>query len=222
MWSRVLNRHDRLKLTDLEGAANVGMMLYNRELPVERLNLPDSLKAQHTAMITTGHTLMSDMGHVLCSVVEDRTGWNDPICGHAHAEQVREKFGTKSYQEAQNDFYRNAHDAFLVELGKWGLGKPDLVANLNLFSKVCADDDGKLHFVEGHSKPGDFVVLRAEMKVLVILNTCHHPLDPRTEYGPASVKLEISHGAPPGADDVCRTSRPENGRAFELTESLYL
>jgi len=222
MWSWTLGRHDRLKITDLEGGANVGLLLYNRDLFLDRLNLPDTLKAQHTAKITTGHTLMSDMGRVLCSVVEDSTGWNDPICGHSHAKQVEKKFGSKTYQEAHNEFYRNAHDCFLVELGKWGMGKPDLVANLNLFSKVAADDDGGLNFAAAHSKAGDFVVLRAEMKVLVVLNTCMHPLDPRSEYAPSAVKLELSHGEAPGANDPCRISRPENGRAFELTEQLFL
>ena len=33
------------------GGANVGAMFYNAELPVERYNMPDTLKAQHIAQV---------------------------------------------------------------------------------------------------------------------------------------------------------------------------
>ena len=102
-----------------------------------------------------------------------------------------------------------------------GLGARDLVPNVNLFSKVAADDDGTLRYVVGHSKPGASVELRAEMNVLCVLSTCQHPLDPSTVYAPKPVKLQVYRGDPPGPDDVCRTSRPENARGFINTERLF-
>ncbi len=66
MWSWILRRHSVLRLIDAEGGTNVGLMAYNADAPLERLNLPDTLKALHTAMLTRGHVLMSDMGHALC------------------------------------------------------------------------------------------------------------------------------------------------------------
>ncbi len=60
------------------------------------------------------------------------------------------------------------------------------------------------------------------MNVLAILNTCQHPLDPNPEYQPKPVRLSIRTVPPPGADDVCRTFRPENGRGFTLTERYFL
>ena len=67
-WSWVLRRHTTLRITDLEGGANVGLMAYNADAPLERLNLPDTLKAQYTARLTRGHVLMSDMGRALLSI----------------------------------------------------------------------------------------------------------------------------------------------------------
>ncbi len=63
--SFVLKRGQLLRLTDLEGGANVSVMLFNANEKSERLNLPDSLKGQHTAKLTAGHCLYSDMGRVL-------------------------------------------------------------------------------------------------------------------------------------------------------------
>jgi urea carboxylase-associated protein 2 len=221
MWSYALLRNYTLRLTALGDGANVGAMFYNRDHFLDRLNLPDTLKAQHTAKLTTGHVLFSDMGHVLCSITSDSCGWNDPLGGHMNASDTESKYGVSSFQEARNAFHKNARDQFLIELGKWGLGKADLVANVNFFSKVTADIDGKIHYSPGHSVAGDYLDLRAELNVLVVMNSCQHPMDPNPVYAPQQVKLTVWRSTPPTADDLCRISRPENERGFILTEALF-
>ena len=62
------------------------------------------------------------------------------------------------------------------------MGPRDLAANVNFFSRVTVDGDGNMKLSPGNSKAGDVVELRAEMNVLVILNTCQHPLDPSPKY----------------------------------------
>jgi uncharacterized protein len=221
MWSAKLRRHQTLRITALEAGANVGLMAYNAEAPLDRLNLPDTLKALHTAKLTRGHVLMSDMGHTMLSITADSVGWHDPLGGHGNAALVQQRYGEATYQQKRNDWYRNAHDNFLIELGKHGLGKRDLVANVNFFSRIDVDDQGAMHFHEGNSKAGDRVDLRAEMDVLVVLNTCQHPLDPNPTYAPKPVTLTVLKTPPPGPEDYCRSFRPENQRSFILTERLY-
>ena len=118
--------------------------------------------------------------------------------------------------------YRNGLDGFLVELGKWGLGKRDVVANLNLFSKTSADEAGQLHFETSHRQPGQHVDLRFEMNVLVVFSTAPHPFDPASSYAPAAVKLSNWRSGTAGADDICRLSSAENGRGFINTERYFL
>jgi urea carboxylase-associated protein 2 len=221
MWSFVLRRHLTLRITDIEGGANVGLMAWQFENPLNRLNLPDTLKAQYTAKLTRGHVLMSDMGNALLSITADTIGWHDPLGGHGNAALVKKKYGEATYQEKRNDWYRNAHDNFLIELGKYGLGKRDLVANVNFFGRVDVNADGKMHFHPANSKAGSYVDLRAEMNVLVVLNTCQHPLDPNPKYAPKPVRLSIRQTAPPGKNDFCRNFRKENQRSFILTERLF-
>jgi urea carboxylase-associated protein 2 len=221
MWSYALKRHHTLRLIAMESGANVGAMFYNLNHPLDRLNLPDTLKAQHTAKLTTGNVLLSDMGHALCSISADSCGWHDPLAGHSRAALVRAKYGVSTYQQERNAYYRNARDQFLIELGKWGLGKADLVANINFFSKVTVDQDGRIHFVAGNSAAGAYVDLRAEMDTLLILNTCQHPMDPDSRYNPKSVQIAVWKSDPPAANDLCRTACPENTRAFTLTEALF-
>jgi urea carboxylase-associated protein 2 len=221
-WSHVLKRQTALRLVDLEGGANVGAIFYNFECPVERYNMPDTLKAQHTARLTTSNVLYSDMGRILCSIVGDSVGWHDPIGGASNAQLVAAKYGPSSYQQQRNGYHKNGRDNFLIELAKWGLGPRDLVSNVNFFSRVDVGNDGTMIFVPGNSKAGDWVELRAEMNVLTILTTCQHPLDPSPQYGPKPVRVSICQVPPPGAEDCCRTSSPENGRGFTLTERYFL
>lgn len=221
-WSHVLKRGTTLRITDTAGGANVAMLLYNFELPSERLNLPDTLKCQHTARLTKGHCLYSDMGRILVSITEDTCGWHDPLAGWSTAKGVEQKYGVKTYQEARNEWHRNAHDNFVTELGKYGMDERDLAMNVNFFSKVAVSASGKLAYVPDNLRPGAYVDLRSEMNTLVILNTCVHPLDTSTSYAPQSVKLTVWTSPPPGPDDFCRNSRPENQRGFTITERYFL
>ncbi len=221
-WSWTLKRHTTLRLIALEPGANVSLICLNRHDLVDRYNMADTLKGQHTAKLTTGYILVSDMGRAMLSITGDTLGWHDAISGHDNAGIVRRKWGGRSYQAARNAWYQNSRDHFLMELGKHGLDRRDLVANVNFFSKVTVDDEGVMRFVPNHARAGDFVDLRAEMDLLVILTTCHHPMDGAPAYSPKKVKLQIWRSDPPAPDDWCRKYRPENERAFFNSEVLYI
>jgi urea carboxylase-associated protein 2 len=220
--SFTVRRHTTLRLTTLEAGANVSFLCFNRAEPIDRYNMPDTLKGQHTAKLTTGCMLYSDMGRALFSITSDTLGWHDPLGGHDTAAHVAKKWGDKNYQAARNAWHRNSHDHFLIELAKHGLNARDLVLNVNFFSKLMAHDDGRLSFVPTHAQAGDFIDLRAELDTLVILTTCHHPMDTAASYGPKPIKLQLWRSDTPAADDYCRTYRPENERAFYNSELFSL
>ena len=220
--SFVLKRGQLLRITDIEGGANVSLLLLNAHEKSERLNLPDTLKCQHTARLTAGHCLYSDMGRVLAAITTDTCGWHDSMGGLLNAAEVAEKYGQGRYQELRNGFFRNGMDNLLVELGKWDLGLADLLMNLNLFSKVTVDSDGCFHFEAGNSKAGDYIELYAPMDTLVVLTALQHPMDPNPAYAPKPVQLSWQQVQSDGISVLCRTSRPENGRGFHNTERLYI
>lgn len=220
--SFILKRGQVLRLTDVEGGANVSLMLLNAHQPSERLNLPDTLKGQHTFRLTAGHCLVSDMGRVLAAIVSDSCGWHDSVGGVLNADEARAKYGSGRYQELRNGFFRNGTDNLLVEMGKWNLDLQDLLMVVNLFSKVTVDADGAFHFVPGNAKPGDHVALYAPMDTLVVLTALQHPMDPNPQYAPRPVQLAWFASHSDGVTHACRTSRPENARAFHNTERFLL
>ena len=221
-WSGLMRRGIALRLTDLGGGANCSALFYNAEDKLERYNLSDTLKAQHTAFLTAGNVCYSDMGRVLASIIDDNVGWHDTICGVSDANMVTAQYGTSSYQTHRNDMYRNGKDGLLIELAKHGLGKRDLTASVNFFSKVTPDEAGNLSFVVNNSKAGSTVDIRFDMNVLLVLSAAPHPLDPKITYQPASVKLSAYHADVVTRDDICRNSCLQNGRGFVNTERYYL
>ncbi len=219
-WSFTIRKGIVLRLIDVEGGANVGMLFYNPTNPLERYNAPDTLKAQHTFKLTAGNCLYSDMGRIFCSVIADTVGWHDTVGGASTRASVAARWGERSYQEHRNDWTQNGRNSFLVEAGKYGLGARDLAANVNWFTRLATDEQGVITFVTGHSKPGDYVDLRFEMDTLVLMHTCAHPMDSSPEDPRRPIAYQFREAPPVAADDLCRTSRPENGRGFANTE-LY-
>lgn len=190
-WSGIIRRGMTLRLTDIDGGANASVLFYNQEEKLERYNMADTLKSQHTYYLTQGHACHSDMGRIFCCITADTVGWHDTVCGLSDAELIRQKYGVSRYQEHRNNMHRNGLDGMLIELGKWGLGKRDIVANINFFSKVTADKNGALRFHPDNSAAGDYVDLSFEMNTLITLSTAPHPLDPADHYHPGPVNLAL-------------------------------
>ncbi|MBU14177.1 MAG: urea carboxylase [Gammaproteobacteria bacterium] len=221
-WSLMMRRGAVLRLTDLEGGANVGMLFYNPQEKLERYNAPDTLKGQHTFKLTRGHCLYSDMGRIFCSITADSLGWHDSVGGNLSDRKLHEKYAVQTYQEARNDWTLSGEHCFRVELAKYGLGPRDLAANLNLFSKVATDGVGNMRFVSDHSPAGATVDLRFEMDTLVILHTCPHPMNPAVDYPRCPISYQIRKAEPVADDDLCMNSRPENKRGFQNNAIYHL
>ena len=220
-FSLIVRRGYTLRLTDLEGGANVGLLIFNQDEKTERYNMADTLKAQHISRLTTPFVLYSDMGRVLMSFTRDDCGWHDTFCGTTTAEMIAAQYGDHDFQSARNDYYRNGRDGFLVELGRWGLSRRDLVANVNLFSRVETDDSGNMIYRPDNSPAGSVVELRAELNCLVVLNSAPHPLASGDRYPSGDVTLSVHWTGAAAADDACRKVLPENERGFQNSESWF-
>jgi urea carboxylase-associated protein 2 len=218
-WSTIIRKGTQLSLKDIEGGANVGMLFFNPSQLTEKYNAPDTLKCQHTFKLTTGHCLYSEMGRIFCSITADDFGWHETMCGTSHSEHILKQWGPRDYQSDRNKWKQNGFDAFLVELAKYDMFKQDLCSNVNWFSEVSADAEGKLALTRT-SKAGDEVVLRFEMDTLVVLHTCPHPLSSAGEYPNKPVSMTLSQAEAMAQDDECLNHCDENRRGFE-NNALY-
>lgn len=213
-WHGVIKRGNTLRVTDLEGSQGVSMICYNADNPIERLNVADTAKIQFNAFLKKGMVLYSDMGRILFSITEDTSGYHDLFGGCSNAASNTAKYG-------EGEFWKNSRDHFLKALTRWGLGKKDIMPNINLFTRVAIESEGKMVFVEGGEKPGSFIDLRAEMNVLVILSNCPHVLHPSNVYEPKPIQVTVWDSPAPATDDLCRTANSEAVRGFINTDTLF-
>lgn len=214
---RQLARGARLRLVDLEGDACVSLLVFNAERPVERLNIADTLKVQWTGYLGQGRLLLSDMGRVLASLVEDTSEGHDGFCGASNQASNTRKYG----DGFNHGLHPNARDRFLLGVAKFGLGRKDIHPCLNLFKPVRVGQGGETLLDVGPHPAGRQVTLRAEMDLIVVLANCPHVLDPRPGYSVTPVRASAWRGPATPPDDPIRNATPEGLRAFLNVDDYF-
>jgi urea carboxylase-associated protein 2 len=216
-WSLTLRAGRLLRFTALEDGAVCSTLIFAATDPVDRLNVPDTLKAQMSARIRPPMVLMSDRGAALCSITGSSLDWHDCLTGHSTERHV-EASGPTSYASDGNEWRRSARHGFLSELRKHGRGPADLHGCVTFFAKVAIGDDGRFDYATGHGRAGDWVTLRAEQDLLLVCSTAPHPMNPQWASG--SVRAEVQAGEPYGPDDPSVTFRPESARALRAAAAV--
>jgi urea carboxylase-associated protein 2 len=215
--TRRLSRGSRLRMIDLKGDACASLLVFNAEMPSERLNVADTVKVQWNAYLGAGKLLLSDMGRVMMTLLEDGAGTHDAFSGTSNASTNAAKYG-----DGRNSSpYPNGRDRFLLGAAKHGLQRRDVHPCINLFKGTRIEEDGTITPVVGPFEPARELVLRAEMDVIVVIANCPHVLDPRPNYTVTPLRLTAWRGPPTPADDAARNATPEGLRAFENVEDYF-
>jgi urea carboxylase-associated protein 2 len=207
-----LRRGEALRIVDDSGCSSVSLIGWREEDTSERINCADTVKVQWSAAISKGRVLLSDMGRVFLSLVEDTSGAHDLLVGGSTPASTRGAFGQTM---------RNTHENFLAAAAKIGLGLRDIPPCVTFFAPVSLDANGRFLWTAGRKRAGDFVDLRAEMNLVLVLSNCAHPLDPARPAATLPITLIRHRAPPPEQNDPCRTTSPEIVRAFEFTDRLY-
>jgi urea carboxylase-associated protein 2 len=209
-WATRLERGDALRIATPSGTSAVAMVAWSVADPSERLNIADTIKLQWSAALRKGRLLLSDMGRVAFSMMEDSSGAHDAVVGSTTGASMAAALGPGAW--------RNTRDNFVAATAKLGFSRRDIPPCVSFFAPVSVDDGGRFVWHGERRQPGDFVDLRAEMDLWVVLSNAGHPLDPALQPEPAAVVATIFRAPQPAADDPCRGAGVEAARAFELTE----
>ena len=192
-WAEVVRRGQILRIVDQAGKQGVDFLCYHAAQPEERYHAANTMKKARTILLTTGHVLYSDVARPMFTIVADTCGRHDTIGGCCSAPSNLMMYGVKDVP--------GCRETFLRLLGRYGLGRRDIVANVNFFSNVPVGPDGKLAdtvFVDGLSKAGDLVDLRAEMDALTLISNCPQVNNPCAGLDPTPIRVVIweAHGPP--------------------------
>lgn len=219
-WSKIIKRGDKLRITTKDGLGSLSAMFYNADNTAERFNSADTVKLQHNAYFGKGRVLYSELWRVLFSITDDTTeGLFDAIAGISNPRIVKERFGEGDFEHIRNRYFKSDRENFLVELGKYGMGKRDMIPAINFFRKVDVKEGSKLELSEDRAEPGSYIELRAEMNVLLVLSNTPHAME-EGEYNPSDVQLTLFKAEQVTEDDFCMNFSPQSQRAF-INNSRY-
>jgi urea carboxylase-associated protein 1 len=185
-WSAVVPAGHVLSIVDLGGNQAVDCLLYRADDTAERYSAADTIAAQGSIFLTTGSVLRSCEGRPLMTVVADDVGRHDTIGGACSKESNTLRYG--HHTRHQHACVEN----FLREGARWGLGKRDLVSNINWYMNVPVEEDGTLGIVDGLSAPGLTVSLRAEVDTLVLVSNCPQINNPCNGFDPTPVRMIVT------------------------------
>jgi urea carboxylase-associated protein 1 len=189
-WSHVLRRGQKMRLIDVEGQQAVDALFYSAEDTAQRYSAQDTVREQGSAYIGLGTRLISNQGVVMARVVEDSSGRHDTLAGCCSCESNVVRFGEATrYQHA-------CRENFVLELGRYGMGKRDIAPNVNFFMNVPIDETGNFAVLDGISPPGSYIDLVAEMDLLCVFSNCPQINNPSNDFNPTPVRVLIWEAVP--------------------------
>ncbi len=207
-WFGRIERGTCLRIDNPQGTPGVACLLWNASDPSERFCATDTIKVQWTARIGRGRMLLSDMGRVVASIIDDNCERHDVLLGVG---RPRADDGSSPLTA------RKGTENLAIATTKLGLEPRDVHAPITFFAPVTCrhqrfewDDDVRL--------AETYVDLHAEMDLLVGISNTLHPLAP-PEAAARSVdavrwrpkRLDVSR--------FCREATAEATRAYSRTDA---
>lgn len=184
-WSGLVRKGQTLRIIDVGGNQSADTILYSAADPDERYSAPETIVAQQNIFLATGTQLMSTEGRPMMTIVEDQCGRHDTIGGACSRESNTLRYGHHTYHQ------HACVENFMQALGRHGLGKRDMTSNINFFMNVPVEADGSLGIVDGISRPGIYLDLKAEMDVIVAISNCPQINNPCNGFDPTPVRLVV-------------------------------
>jgi uncharacterized protein len=187
-WSGIVRKGQTIRIEDSFGQQAIDTLFYRADDFSERYSNQDTMRMQGAAYIGIGTKIMSNEGNVMLTMTADSCGRHDTSAGACSCESntVRFGHGTK--------YLHACRDNFVLEVSKHGMGKRDIVPNINFFMNVPIKPNGEMTIVDGISAPGDHVELVAEMDVLCVISNCPQINNPCNGFDPTPIRVLIWDG----------------------------
>lgn len=186
-WMHEILQGQTFRILDLKGNQAVDTLFYNAADSAERYSAQDTIREAGNIYLSAGSRLLSNRGRELLRITADTCGRHDTLGGACAAESNPVRYAL------DKRYMHSCRDSFLHALGHrgCGMGKRDLVSNINFFMNVPVTPEGGLRFEDGISAPGKYVEMQAAMDVIALISNCPQLNNPCNAYDPTPVRLLI-------------------------------
>ncbi|MEK1893790.1 MAG: urea amidolyase associated protein UAAP2 [Rhizobium sp.] len=184
-FSTVIRKGQTLRIEDSCGQQAIDTLFYNAQDFSERYSNQDTMREQGAAYISTGTNIISNEGRVMLTVTADSCGRHDTSAGACSCESNTVRFGNGT------KYLHACRDNFVLEVSRHGMSKRDVVPNINFFMNVPIEPSGEMTIIDGISAPGDYVELKAEMDVLLVISNCPQINNPCNGFDPTPIRVLV-------------------------------
>ena len=175
-------RGELLRIVDPRGQQVSDLMSFARDDTREWLSSGRTIDYANTIYLTTGHTLYSNRSRPMWTIVEDTVGRHDFLLTPCSPDTFRIIYGTTGHHPS---CFQNLVQA----LAPFGIAPDTIPTTLNIFMNVEVTPSGALNILPPRSRAGDYIVLRAEMDMIVGITACSAELSNNGTFKPIDVEL---------------------------------
>ena len=160
-----------IQVINTHGQQVVDTWAFNRDDETEFMSMEHTRTTLGRIMPLVGQSMVTNHRRPILTLVEDTSGGIHDTLLAACDRYRYELLGCEEYHD-------NCTDNLATALLEVGLTLPETPSPWNLFMNIPVAADGTVGFEPPVSKPGDYVVLRAEMDCVVAFSACPQDVVP--------------------------------------------
>lgn len=195
----LIRRGDLLRITDPLGEQVSDVTSFSRDDPSEWLSSGRTIDYANTIYLTTGHTLYSNRSRPMWTIVEDTVGRHDFLLTPCSPETFAIIYKTTTH-------HPSCFANLVKGLTPFGIAPDAIPTTLNIFMNVEIHPSGELRILPPRSRPGDHILLRAEMDLIVGVTACSAELSNNGTFKP--IDVEVHAGLPATDQHDARQGAP--------------
>jgi len=166
-----LSSGSEIVVINTHGTQVLDTWAFNLDDPSEYMSMEHSRLHLLKLRPEVGDTLITNRRRSILTLVEDTSpGVHDTVLAACDARRY-ELLGVEEYHD-------NCSDNLANGMGDLGLEMTEEPSSFNLFMNIPWTEDGGLTLAEPVTKPGDYVVFRAETDVVVAFSACPQDILP--------------------------------------------
>ncbi|HEY2064665.1 MAG TPA: urea carboxylase-associated family protein [Gemmatimonadaceae bacterium] len=171
-----------LRIVDPQGEQVSDLTSFALEDRGEWLSSGRTIDYANTIYVTTGHTLYSNRSRPMWTIVEDTVGRHDFLLTPCSPETFTILYRTTGH-------HPSCFENLVHALEPFGIAPDAIPTTLNVFMNVDVLPNGELRILPPRSRAGDYLLLRAEMDLIVGVTACSAELSNNGSFKPIDVEV---------------------------------
>jgi len=177
-----LQKGQSVKITDPTGEQVSDLTAFSLDDNKEWLSSGRSIDYANTIYLTTGHMLYSNRSRPMLTITEDTVGRHDFLLTSCSPATVKIIYDN-------HDYHPSCFENLCRGMAQFGI-TPDMIpTTFNIFMNVLVLKTGELRIDPPPSKAGDYIILQAEMNLILGVTACSAELSNNGSFKPIDVAV---------------------------------